>query len=239
MNRFRGSILFIYGLILALLAFIYRDNLVLAIIAIPNLTVGSILGWKKFKIIVIFLLIGFIGLFINTYLVSNTGEIVFDTGFFIIREGVVDAFSSIALRLMTISGGTLIFLSLSDPYETVKTLENDLYLPKGISFSIYYALRLIPLIQRESREIQNIRVQRGYRKYLVTPNDFKTFLLPILSILLERAYWTGIAAELRGFQMRKTLHRKPILTIYDYIIIALLTIQVLLPYYIYYLFPLG
>lgn len=232
MARFRASILFIYGLAVTLLAFIYRDILSLSIISIPNILIGTVLGWRRFKFIILLLFLGFIGLFLNAYLVSNTGELVIKIWLLDVREGLISAITTIGFRLMAIAGGTLIFLSLVEPYETVKSLENDLFLPKGISFSIYYALRLLPLIQREAIEIQNIRVQRGFRKYLITPSDFKSFILPLLSIFLERAYWTGIAAELRGFQLRRPSRKKVKLSFYDYLIIASILLQILLPYII-------
>ncbi len=229
MAGFRPSILFIYGLVLTLLAFIYRDPFILSIVAIPNFVVGFILGWRRFKILLILFLLGFIGLFLNAYLVSNTGEAIIVWGPMVVREGVIEALTIIGLRLATITGGTMIFLSLSDPYETIKYLESDLYIPKGISFSIFYALRLLPLIQREAREVQNIRVERGYRRFLISPSDFKSFILPLLSIFIERAYWTGVAAELRGFQLRKRRKIPFKLSSYDYLILLLIIIQVLAP----------
>jgi len=230
MNGVRPSILFIYGLSITILAFIYRDVTTLSLIAIPNFIVGFILGWRRFKILLILFILGFIGLFINAYLVSNTGEIVYIYDPIVIREGVLEALYTIGLRLAAITGGTMIFLSLVDPYETVKYLESDLYIPRGISFSIYYALRLLPLIQREAREIQGIRVERGYRRFIATPSDITSFLLPLLSTFMERAYWTGVAAELRGFQLRRRGRVPFKLSIYDYIVVSILIIQILTPY---------
>ena len=235
MAKYRPSILFMYGLVITLLAFIYRDPLSLSIVAIPNFTVGFILGWRRFKILLILFFLGFIGLFLNAYLVANTGETVYIIGPLVVREGVVEALTTIGLRLAAITGGTMIFLVLSEPYETIKYLESDLYIPKGISFSIFYALRLLPLIQREAREVQNIRVERGYRRFVITPSDFKSFILPLLSIFMERAYWTGVAAELRGFQLRRR-HRisfKP--SPYDFLIVILIILQVLIPYILIFL----
>ena len=232
MAKYRPSIIFLYGIVITLLAFIYRDIYSLSLIAFPNFIVGLLLGWKRFKILMILFFLGFIGLFLNAYIVSNTGDVVYTLGPLAIREGVVEALTTIGLRLAAITGGTMIFLSLSDPYETIKYLEADLHIPKGISFSIFYALRLLPLIQREAREVQNIRVERGYRRYVITPSDFRSFILPLLSIFMERAYWTGVAAELRGFQLRRRSRIPFKLSIYDYIIIMFILIQMSAPYII-------
>lgn len=232
MAKYRPSIIFLYGIVITLLAFIYRDIYSLSLIAFPNFIVGLLLGWKRFKILMILFFLGFIGLFLNAYIVSNTGDVVYTLGPLAIREGVVEALTTIGLRLAAITGGTMIFLSLSDPYETIKYLEADLHIPKGISFSIFYALRLLPLIQREAREVQNIRVERGYRRYVITPSDFRSFILPLLSIFMERAYWTGVAAELRGFQLRRRSRIPFKLSIYDYIIIIFILIQMSTPYII-------
>ncbi len=229
MPRIRPSILFIYGLVITLLAFIFRESSSIFIIAIPNLAIGIILGWRRYKIIIFLFILGYIGLFINSLLVANQGAVVFKFLFLVVREGALKAANSIFFRLGLITGGTLIFLSLSDPLETVRTLENDLRLPKGPTFSIYYALRLLPLVDRIYRDLRFIRRERGYRGYIITPRDFSTFLLPLLSNLLDKAYWTGIAVELRGFNIRRRLHEPIKLSRYDYIVILIMIIQVMIP----------
>lgn len=230
MTRIRPSILFIYSLVLSMEAFLFREPSSIWMIAIPNLLAGIILGFRRYKLIIGLFLIGYIGLFINSLIVSNIGEEVIRIWFITVRSGAVESANSIFMRLGLITGATLLFLSLSNPLDTVKALENDLRLPKGPTFSIYYGLRLFPLVERIYRDVRFMRMQRGYRGYIVTPNDLKTFLLPILSNLLDKAYWTGIAVELRGFSLRKRVGEQIRLEIWDYLILSILIIEFIIPF---------
>ncbi len=225
----RPSTLFLYSLVITVLAFIYRDPLELAFIAVPNISLGLVLGVRRFRLLLILFVIGYLGLFINTLIVVNRGEEVFSIGPLIVREEALNAFISIGLRLLAIAGATMIFLSLIDPYRAVKSLENDLRLPKGISFSIYYALRLLPYLEKVVRDIRDIRRMRGYRGFILTPMDFASILRQLLSLLVERAIWTGIAMELRGFSLRR-VRREPIkLDLGDYIVLLAALTQIITP----------
>jgi len=203
------AVLFIYGLLLTLVLFVDRDALSLALIGIPNAIIGFTLGWKKYKVLIILFLIGFIGLAINALLLTNTGSVVLTIGSLVIREGAVNTFVTIGLRITGIAGVAFLFVSLVDPALTVRSLERELRLPKGVCFALAYALRLIDLMSKDLKEVQGVRVLRGYRSIPVTPSDIKSVLTPLLSVGYERALWVGIAAELRGFRLRR-VSREPL-----------------------------
>ena len=229
MRRPSTSILFIYGLVITLLAFIYRDPYSLLLISIPNAAIGFVLGFKRAKLIVILLLISVWGTFLNAVLVANHGPIVCVWGPIIIRQGAFQALVQVELRLLAIAGAALIFVGTARPEEIIRDLEAELRLPKSITFSLAYALRLIPLMKRDYGEIMLCRRERGYRQVAYLPRDIKTLLLPLLSIAYQRALWAGITVELRGFRKRRPKYRLPRIGIMEIIVLSWLTLQIIIP----------
>lgn len=228
MRRPSSSILFMYALFVSLLAYAYRDLYDLLVIGLINLVLGVMYGYR-YKLLWLLLILGLWGTFINAYTVSNTGSIVVDWGWITIREGALTATAAIFMRLLSIVGATLFFIGNSTPSELVRSLVSELRIPKGLAFSISYALRLIPLMKKDYEEIRIARLERGYRRIPYLPNDLKSFLLPLLSIAYERAVWAGIAVELKGFRLRKVRYRKIRIRVPEIIVFALLAIQVIVP----------
>lgn len=229
MRRPSTSILFIYGLVITLLAFVYRDPYSLLLISIPNAAIGFTLGFKRAKLIVILLLISVWGTFLNAILVANHGPIVCVWGPIIIRQGAFQALVQVELRLLAIAGAALIFVGTARPEEIIRDLEAELRLPKSITFSLAYALRLIPLMKRDYEEIMLCRRERGYRQVAYLPRDIKTLLLPLLSIAYQRALWAGITVELRGFRKRRPKYRLPRIGVTEIIVLSWLALQIIIP----------
>lgn len=86
-------------------------------------------------------------------------------------------------------------------------------------------------MNRDYNEIMNIRKERGFRRIPITPSDIKALLVPLVAVGIDRAYWIGIAAELRGFSLRKRVF-KPSFKLVDYIIIALAIVQLVIVVFI-------
>ena len=227
-GSFSSTTLLIYALIISTLAFVLRDPVKMLVLIIINFVSGTILGFTSYRLIIILFLLGFIGLFLNSLLISNTGETLLTIGPLTIRENALKASMNIFMRLGIIAGGTMIFISLTDPRRVIRDLERDLRLPSGIVFSIFYALRLYPLMIRDYEEIQIARLQRFKRRTILVPQDILNILQPLLSIGLERAVWAGISAELRGLSLRKPGREKRSLSKKDFLIISLALIQILL-----------
>ncbi|OYT40433.1 MAG: cobalt transporter [Desulfurococcales archaeon ex4484_58] len=225
MDKPSVGIVFIYALTITLLAFIYRSGPPLVIVALINGLTGFTIGLKKHRFIAVLFLITVWALIINAYFVANTGEPVYVFGSIVVREGMVEAVINISGRLLAIAGAALILVSLYTPLEIIKGLESELKLPKIISFPLAYGLRLLPIMQRDYNEIRYARKQRGYRTIPITPNDIASYLQILVSLAIERAIWTGIAIELRGFHHRKTRYRGLRLKKIDYALITILIIQ--------------
>ncbi len=227
MPRVSPATWFIYSIIMTILAFTIRSEAALLIPAIPNFIVGLILALKrKYYLFPIALLLAFWALFLNAILFVNYGEPVLILGPIVIRENALWATLIVAVRLMTITGAAMIFVSMINPRELIISLEQQLGLPKGLAFALSLAIRLIPLMTYDYHEILFIRRQRGYRTKLIIPTDVIGVLLPLVAVGVDRAYWIGIAAELRGFQLRKKKFN-PKYTLWDILILSLAVIQVM------------
>jgi len=221
------AVLFIYGLVLTLVLFIDRDALSLALIGVPNALIGFVLGWRKYKVLIALFLVGLVGLGINALLLTNVGPAVLSVGPLVVRAGAVNTFVTVGLRITGIAGVAFLFVSLVDPALAVRSLERELRLPKGVCFALAYALRLIDLMSKDLREVQGVRVLRGYRSVPITPSDIRSVLTPLLSVGYERALWVGIAAELRGFRLRKVSKEPLRIGWREATVLTLLALQIL------------
>ncbi len=219
--------LFLYGLIVTLLVFVARCRSALLLLALINGVPGFIVGARRYPLITALFVFGVIGTFLNSLLVVNTGEPVFSIGGLVVRSDAVNATVNITLRFFTLGGVSFIYVSMITPREAIKSLERELGLPKGIAFAVALSLRLLRLSQVDLAEISAMRRQRGARRIPLTPSDYESLILPSLSIMLERARWIGISAELRGFSLRPPSRRQFVPTLGGFFLLILTLFQVL------------
>ncbi|MEZ0290374.1 MAG: energy-coupling factor transporter transmembrane component T [Sulfolobales archaeon] len=222
-----SSTLFIYALVISLLAFIARDTREMLMPGLLNMIAGFALGFRRFRPLILLFLAGVVGLVLNSLLVANTGKTVLSIdSFLIIRENAVRAVINITLRLGMIAGATLVFLSISDPRNVIRDLERDLRLPRGIVFAIFYALRLYQLLKKDLDEIMLVRAERGFRRISILPRDILTLITPLLSVGIERAMWAGVSAEMRGLAIRSVKYPSRKISHTDYMIYVAMILQI-------------
>ncbi|MEM4519890.1 MAG: energy-coupling factor transporter transmembrane component T [Sulfolobales archaeon] len=224
----RPLTLFIYGLTVTVLAFIARSTQQLVLLSLINAPIGILLGFRRFKALIILFLIGLIGLFINALMFANNGAAVLNLYIITVREGALISFLNVTLRLLIILNATLIFITRINVRDFIKSLEEELGLPKDIAYALAVGLRMLSILERDAKEIQLIRVERGYRRFPLTPTDVSSFLRPLLSLGLERAVWIGIATELRGFAIRSSKRSGFKVGISDMLIYSFLVLQCVL-----------
>ena len=194
--------LFIYALSVTVLSMTSRNPEVLLAVALVNLPLGTYLGRKRGMIFFLLYFLGLFGIFLNSLAFSNQGAAVLEVGPLVVREGAVRAFLCVFLRLSSILGAALIFYGLVDIREMLDALECTMRIPRGFVFSLAVGLRMLTLLQRDAREILEMRAQRGHSRRPITPGSLSSFLRTLLSTALERGLWIGIAAELRGLSLR-------------------------------------
>ena len=193
---------------------------------------GILLGLARFRFLVLLVPLTVIGTFINTMMIyyagvaREPGSIVFEAGPLEVPEFALETTGIIALRVFSFSGAGLLLVSLTHPRGALRSLSEEVGLPKGIAFSLAFALRLLPLVRRDLGEIMAVRRLRGYRTLPITPSDYSTIIAPLLSVTLERALWVGISSELRGFRLRRVKRRRLEAGLPEAVLVALLLIEV-------------
>lgn len=201
------SILFAYCLWMALVIASERDMWDLLVLFAGVGVPGIIAGARKAVIVVYAVMVGSVGVFVNSLIVANVGGEVFSLGPLTVREGALDATVSIVLRILALSGTGLLFIGLTTPRTAVRSLEEELGLPKGVAFSVAFAMRMLPLIRRDFEEVRDALRQKQDRRIPLSPSWMFSIIAPMLSISVERALWVGVAAELRGFRLRRRRRR--------------------------------
>jgi len=203
----------------------------LALFAVTGLP-GLALGLLRFGRMLILLPLSVAGAFINAMILYYLGvagqgsPVAARIGPLEVPWYAVNSTLVIGLRLAVIAGAGLLLSGLANPRDVVRSLES-LGAPKGLVFSLAFALRLLPLLFAELGEVMAMRVQRGYRRVPVTPGDYATIMLPLLSVSVQRAVWVGVSAELRGFRLRRARRRGPPRPgPWDYLLAAALTVEV-------------
>jgi len=226
-RRFSVTVMLLYVVWITILGVATGDPHKLLVTAIITGIPGLILGYRRYGILVILLVIALIGTLVNMILLYNVGEPVYRMGPLIIREEAWNRSLSLNLRIITLAGAGLLFASTINPRDAVRTLESELGLPRGLAFALSFALRLLPLVYRDLLEVLAMRRMRGYRRIPVTPSDYRSLFMPLLSISVERGLWVGIAAELRGLSIRPRRRFKPVIGYMDYLLITLAVFQTL------------
>lgn len=224
--RYRESTLFLYALVISLIAFIASSAKSIVIPSLLNGIPGFILGGRKLpqKLLAMLLLLNAWGAFLNGLYFHNFGEVIISTQIIVIRRGAVESFLLVSLRFFLVVGATLLMLGLVNVRDLVRSLERDIKIPPGIAFSIAYAFRLFPLLSKDLSEIYLARKERGFTSIVLKPRDLRSILLPLLNLGYERAVWGGISAELRGLRIRRTSRGKSV-GAGDLIILSALTLQ--------------
>ncbi len=206
--------LILYSFSITLLAVVEESPRALLVLFLVTGVPGLTLGFLRFGRMLVLLPLTVIGAFINAMILYYLGvagrnsPVAASVGPLVVPWYAVNATIVIGLRIASIAGAGLLLSGLANPRDVIRSLE-ALGAPKGLVFSLAYALRLLPLLFSELGEVMAVRRQRGYRRVPVTPGDYATIMLPLLSVSVQRAVWVGVSAELRGFRLRRPLRRGP------------------------------
>jgi energy-coupling factor transport system permease protein len=224
--------LLVYGLTVTLIAFYASSPKTLTVLVALTGVPGLIAGIIKYRLLVALIPFTIIGAFTNAMMlyyagvIEDPGRILLSLGPIEVPEYAVDSTARIGARILSFAGAGLLLASFVTPRDAVRSLSDELGLPKGASFSLSFALRLLPLLKNDLDDILLVRKLRGHRRIPVTPRDYRSIITPLLASSLERALWVAVAAELRGFALRPTRRAKPRLTLGDCALAAMLAVQI-------------
>ncbi len=123
------------------------------------------------------------------------------------REGALYGLT-IALRVASLGSSSIVFASTTDPRRLVNELVEVVHLPYRFAFAFYAALRFLPVLQTEVRNILNARAVRGEGKVAAGLIDrldlLKGVTVTVLARMIRRVQITAVAMDSRGFGAYRT-----------------------------------
>jgi len=109
----------------------------------------------------------------------------------------------VALRILILTSLSIIFILTTEPKRMVQSLIQVAKVPYRIGYTLYAALRFIPLVYEEHKNITNAHLVRGVgfsRIGLFSKlNLLKSSVIPLLISGIRRAQDVSIAMDSRGF----------------------------------------
>lgn len=196
--------------VLCVSCFLSRNSLfVLGIIAF-NLLLGISAGVSDRSIRILKALVKLsLVLFIIQVLSVRSGQVLFILPFHIPVTGEGVAFSLLfSLRLIAATMPLALMLSVTKMNDLTGVLVDRLKIPYRYTFAFTTAVRFIPIFSNEMADIMEAQTARGVD--FDTKNFFKKIRLllplcvPLLISSVKRIDSGAVAAELRGFNCRKT-----------------------------------
>lgn len=144
---------------------------------------------------------------------------------------------NVTLKYFAVIPIALLFIVATQPSEFAASL-NRIGVSYRLSYSVAIALRYIPDIQRDYREISFAQQARGLdlsknEKVFKRLKNMSSILLPLIFTSLERIETISRAMELRSFGVKKkrTWYNAQLFKTQDYIAIAIMIIFVVIAFY--------
>jgi energy-coupling factor transport system permease protein len=108
-----------------------------------------------------------------------------------------------ALRITLIATASLFYVWTTDPKKLVMAAVY-LRVPYRIAYSLFVALRFVPLIENEARVIKEAQTIRGVEQVKGKIEAAKRYVVPLLASSLQKSQRMAIAMEARGFGFAST-----------------------------------
>lgn len=144
---------------------------------------------------------------------------------------------NVTLKYFAVIPIALLFIVATQPSEFAASL-NRIGVSYRLSYSVAIALRYIPDIQRDYREISFAQQARGLdlsknEKVFKRLKNMSSILLPLIFTSLERIETISRAMELRSFGMnkRRTWYNTKSFKTQDYLAIAIMLVFVAIAFY--------
>lgn len=130
--------------------------------------------------------------------IRKGGETLWALGPLIITTQGVRFGLTFALRITLIALASLFYVWTTDPRKLVMA---SVYLkvPYRIAYSLFVALRFVPLVENEARVIREAQTVRGVEQLEGKLEAAKRYVIPLLASSLRKAQSTAIAMDARAF----------------------------------------
>lgn len=217
-HRLTGSAKLLMVLFASLAAMITFDTRLLIVIALLSCMMFAIakVPWRDIKLIITFTGIIVVINVLLTYLFSpeegvrifgSRTEIVHLAGRYYLTQEQLFYQANLAIKYLTILPLALIFFVTTEPSEFAASL-NSIGVNYKVAYSVTLALRYIPTIQREYRDISQAQQARGIDisknvKLRKRIKGMATILFPLIITSIDRIERIANAMELRSFGKNK------------------------------------
>lgn len=108
-----------------------------------------------------------------------------------------------ALRITLIASASLFFVWTTDPKKVVMAAVY-MRVPYRIAYSLFVALRFVPVIENEAMVIREAQTIRGVEQVKGKIEAAKRYVIPLLASSLQKSQRIAIAMEARGFGFAPT-----------------------------------
>ena len=240
-HKLTGATKLICLVIWALASMVTYDTRILVVMVICSIAIFKIskVEFKTvsfvFYLILVFLLINNIAIFLfspleGTYIYGSRTDLFHIAGPYTVTTEQLFYQLNITLKYFSIIPIALLFIVATNPSEFAASL-NKIGVNYKIAYSVSIALRYIPDVQRDYREISFAQQARGL-EMSKKENIFKriknaaAILMPLVFSSLERIETISSAMELRAFgnKKKRTWYSARPFTKNDYIAIAFVAI---------------
>ena len=197
------------SLVLCVACFLSANHILILIIIGINLCMGALSGTmnRSLRILEVLSKLAII-LFIVQILFIRDGNILLQLPFNILITDAGLSFSLLfCLRFIAATMPLVLMLSVTQMSDLTNVLVSKLGIPYKYTFVLTTAIRFIPIFSAEMTNIMEAQIARGVD--FDTRNFFKKIRLllplcvPLLISSVKRIDSGAIAAELRGFNLRK------------------------------------
>jgi energy-coupling factor transport system permease protein len=186
-----GIVIVAFWVQVALLAITFFTAIVLA--RIPVRTLMRTLRY-------IFLLGGI--LFVMQSLFVEGGTILWHWGPLVVHERGVELGATASMRIITLAASSVVFLVSTSPRDLAISAADKLGLPTRATQAIFLALRFLPLLEAEYKNLSDARRVRGASNKSRPGERIRglgRFVLPYLHGSLRRAQMTALAMDAKAF----------------------------------------
>lgn len=137
------------------------------------------------------------------YTTTEPFTVIYEFSFIkITYEGLFEGIG-VALRILILTSLSILFILTAEPKKLVQSLMQVAKIPYRIGYTFYAALRFVPLVYEEYKNITNAHLVRGvgFSKigFISRLSLLKSSIIPLLITGIRRAQEVSIAMDSRAF----------------------------------------
>jgi energy-coupling factor transport system permease protein len=197
---------FVWIFVIGVLGFILSAPELVAILLLTVLLVAVTLGGISLgRLLIAGKYYWILGLAAGTFqlFIRHSGDVLASLGPLEITTEGLRFGATFALRISLIAFASLVFIWTTDPKRLVMGLIY-LGLPYRIAYSVFIALRFVPVLEHEAVVIREAQAVRGVDEVKGRLEGLKRYVIPLLVSALRKSQAMAVAMEARCFGVGKT-----------------------------------